>query len=131
MVVPVSVEGRSYYRALAGPAKDSVEAASLLRHVAGTSGSDSSGWVLRNTPREFELGELPDLAAAERRREVLRGLDIPAYVLAVDYSDGSTRFRVYAGAYADEAEASLLLAQLTDRGLNTAHLADRKGRLPA
>ena len=62
---------------------------------------------------------------------VLRGLDVPAYVLAVDYTDGSTRYRVYAGAYADEAEASLLLLHLTDSGLNAAHLSDRKGRLPA
>ena len=131
LVVPVEVGGRSYYRALAGPATDSADAASLLERVASGAGVDPSTWVLRRTPQAFELGEMPDLVAAERRVEVLRGLDVPAYVLAVDYTDGSTRYRVYAGAYADEAEAALLLLHLTDRDLNNAHLVDRKGRLPA
>jgi hypothetical protein len=57
-------------------------------------------------------------------------MGVPAYVLAVDYTDGSARFRVYAGAFANEAEASLMLRHLTDSGLSAAHLSDRKGRIP-
>ena len=67
---------------------------------------------------------VPDYHAAEAGAQVL------AYVLAVDYSDGSSRYRVYAGAFADDAEASLLLLHLTDRGMNAARLVERKGRLP-
>jgi len=130
MVVPVEVNGRSYYRALAGPATDSADAAALRERIASATGRDPTDWVLRRTPQAFEMGEMPDLQAAQEQVGVLRGLDVPAYVLAVDYSDGSVAFRVYAGAYADEAEASLLLRHIADSGLSAAHLSDRKGRLP-
>jgi hypothetical protein len=48
----------------------------------------------------------------------------------VTYSDGSVRFRVYAGAFADEAEAIYLSGLLQERGLSSATLSERTGRLP-
>ena len=68
--------------------------------------------------------------AAETRAQELEAVDVPAYVLAVDYSDGSVRYRVYAGAFADRTEASSLSALLQKQGLDGATLSDRIGRLP-
>jgi hypothetical protein len=127
---PVNVAGQVVYRVLAGPAIDSAAALALGARIAELSGLDSGGWVPRRTPRAFQLGEMPDQGAALRRSEVLQGLGVPAYVLAVTYSDGSVRFRVYAGAYADEAEATYLSGVLQERGLSGATLSDRTGRLP-
>ncbi|HSM61555.1 MAG TPA: SPOR domain-containing protein, partial [Longimicrobiales bacterium] len=128
--VPVRLDGTLYHRVLAGPASDSADASRLAGVIARALGADPSRWVLRPTPWAFRLGELPDLETARRRVEVLTDLGIPAYVVAVDYSDGSSRYRVYAGAYADELEAAHLEALLTERGLSTATLSERIGRLP-
>jgi cell division protein FtsN len=61
---------------------------------------------------------------------VLVGLDVPAYVLAMDMSDGSTRYRIYAGAYANEQEATYLRGHLEAQGLNDPTLSTRVGRIP-
>ena len=130
ITAPVDVSGTVFHRVLAGPAQDSAGALELASRVAATSGADPSRWVARRTPRAFQLGETPELDAAQRRSDVLDGLGIPAYILAVDYDDGTVRYRVYAGAYADESEASYLSGLLQERGLSTATLSDRIGRLP-
>jgi SPOR domain len=128
--VPVDVKGVTFRRVLAGPTADSTSAVALAGRIAQTTGLDPSSWVIRAGPRAFLLGETPDRDGALRRVEVLEGLDVPAYVLAVDYSDGSVRYRVYAGAFADEVEASFLSALLKERGLDGATLSVRIGRLP-
>jgi len=127
---PVDVEGQILHRVLAGPAADSAAAMSLGARVAEAAGLGADGWMPRRTPRAFHLGEMPEQEAALRRSQVLQGLGVPSYVLAVTYSDGSVRFRVYAGAYADDAEATYLSGLLQERGLSGATLSDRTGRLP-
>jgi hypothetical protein len=127
--VPVEVNGRVFYRVLAGPALDSADALRLSGVVALAAGVDSSTWVIRETPLAFRVGEMHDLDAADRRVSTLSELGVPAYVLAVDYSDGSTRYRVYTGAYGNEGEASHLSRMLAERGLGAAALSDRIGRL--
>jgi hypothetical protein len=128
--VPVEVDGTLYHRVLAGPATDSAAVAVLSARIAESASLDPSSWVARWTPKAFVLGEMPDREAADRRVGVLGGLGISAYVLAVDYSDGSTRYRVFSGAFADDAEASYLSGLLDERGLSSATLSDRTGRLP-
>ncbi|MDP2957995.1 MAG: SPOR domain-containing protein [Longimicrobiales bacterium] len=130
ITAPVEIEGSVVHRVMAGPAEDSAAAVSLAGRVAEATGLDPTTWVARWTPLAYQLGEMPELEAARRRSDVLVGLGVPAYVLAVAYSDGSTRFRVYAGAYADETEASYLSGLLQERGLSSATLSDRTGRLP-
>jgi hypothetical protein len=127
---PVDMGGQVLHRVLAGAAADSIAALALGARVAEAAGIGAGDWVARWTPRAFQLGEMPDAEAALRRSEVLQGLGVPSYVLAVTYSDGSVRFRVYAGAYADEAEASYLSGLLKERGLSSATLSERTGRLP-
>lgn len=128
--VPVQVDGRTLHRVLAGPVADSAAALALAGEIALASGLDPSGWLPRSTPKAYQLGEMADLDAARRRALVLADLEVPAYVLAVAYSDGSVRYRVYAGAFADEAEASLLSGLLVERGLSSATFSDRIGHLP-
>ncbi|HSG08370.1 MAG TPA: SPOR domain-containing protein [Longimicrobiales bacterium] len=128
--VPVEVEGTLYHRVLAGPAADSTTLAALTSHVAEAASLNPSPWVARWTPLAFQLGETGDRGAADRRVEALGQLGVSAYVLAVDYSDGSVRYRVFAGAFADAAEASYLSGLLDERGLSGALLSDRIGRLP-
>jgi len=127
---PVDMGGQVLHRVLAGTSADSTAALALGARVAEAAGIGAGDWVARRTPLAFQLGEMPDAEAASRRSEVLQGLGVPSYVLAVTYSDGSVRFRVYAGAYADEAEASYLSGLLNERGLSSATLSERTGRLP-
>ena len=129
-MAPVEIDGTVFHRLLVGPAQDSAEAVGLLARVAQASGLNASDLIVRATPLAFELGEVNELEAAARRAEVLRGLDVPAYVLAVEYADGAVRYRVYAGAYADETEARYLLGLLAERLVNSAVLRQRTGRLP-
>ena len=130
VAVPVDVQGTVMHRVLAGPATDSAAAVALADRVGQSAGLDPAGWVARWTPRAFQLGEMADLEAARRRAGVLTGMGVPAYVLAVPFSDGSLRFRVYAGAYADASEASYLSGLLDERGLSSASLSERTGHLP-
>jgi hypothetical protein len=129
-VVPLEVSGRLYHRILAGPATDSAHAAAVATHVAEIVGLDPSQWVIRPTPSAFDFRETADRAAAERRAEDLREQGLPAYVLAIDYSDGSTAYRIYVGAYADEQEAAYLTNVLAERGFGLATFSHRTGRLP-
>ncbi len=130
ITVPVDVAGQILHRVVAGPAADSASALALGARVAEAVGLAPDAWMARWTPRAFQLGEMPDEEAALRRSEVLQGLGVPSYVLAVTHSDGSVRFRVYAGAYADEAEATYLSGLLQERGLSSATFSERTGRLP-
>ncbi len=128
--VPVEIDGALVYRVLLGPASSAAEASAMAKRVAARIGANASTWLVRPTPLAFELGEMDDLQAANRRVEELRGLDVSAYLLAVDFADGATRYRVYAGAFADQDEASWLEAHLVSMGLSDTTLSDRIGRLP-
>jgi hypothetical protein len=128
--VPVEVEGTLFYRVLAGPAADSAAVLALASRIAESASLDPSPWMARWTPLAFQFGEAQDREAAELRVDALEGLGVSAYVLAVDYSDGAIRYRVFAGAFADATEASYLSGLLDERGLSSATLSDRTGRLP-
>jgi hypothetical protein len=127
IVAPVEVEGREYHRILAGPVSDSA-AAEVLRPLVG---GEAGEGVVRPAPLAFLVGESRERSAAERRREVLAELDVPAHILALARSDGSTLFRVYVGAYADAREAAFMEARLRDRNVENAPLVDRLGTPPA
>lgn len=128
--VPVAVEGKVYHRILVGPARDMEDASRIAGDMARVLGVDSSTWVVRPTARAFLMGEWEEIDDARRREASLVEAGFPAYVLAVDYSDGTTRYRVYVGAFADEVEAEHLSSLLRERGLPSAILTDRIGRLP-
>jgi cell division septation protein DedD len=127
---PVVVNGTVFHRLLAGPARDSAEAIALLARLRAAGGVAEQDLAVRATPLAFRLGETGALEEARRRADELKSLEIPAYVLAVEYADGAVRHRIYAGAYANEAEAEYLTARLAERGLGGALLSQRTGRVP-
>ena len=129
LLAPVEVNGRPWFRLLAGPAPDQAAADGMRRTLAGLDGSDGSEWLVREARLAFLLGETRGRAAADQRVSVLRSLGIPAHVLRVPYTDGSEIFRVYAGAYATEAEAGYLRSLLADQDITNAPLVERIGSL--
>jgi len=102
--VPVLVSGRVFHRILAGPATDSAAAEELRTSLGETlSDEDSSVWVVRATPVVFDLGNYGSREVSDRKADKLA-------VTGLAPSDGLS-FRVYAGAYADSAGASVAHAQ--------------------
>ncbi len=129
VVAPVSVDDVTYHRVLLGPAADSAEAVELAARVAQSTGANASDWIIRATPLAFQLGPAVDNVAAQGRLAEALGMGVPAYVLPIEYQDGSVLYRVYAGAFADEEEASYLREHLAAQGLATATLVTRLGRV--
>ncbi len=131
VLAPVEVGGTVYQRLLVGPALDSAGTLALRASLAATlPREDASRWVVRPTPLAWALGEAGDTAEARRRVEALDARDVPAYALEVPAPGGGRRYRLYAGAYADTAEAAWLGRFLTDEGVADAVLTERAG-LPA
>jgi len=127
VVAPVQVGGVPFHRVLGGVAQDPAGARSAAEAISASTGEPSAGWIVRETRVAFTLDELarPDSAQALSRAWNRRG--IPAYVLAVDYSDGTTGYRVLAGAYADDGEAAYLARLLAESGVDPVELAERVG----
>jgi len=128
-IVPVEVGGTAYRRLLAGLAPDSGAVEALRSRLGALLGEEPDGWVARRTHLAFLVATSPDRAEAEGAVAGLAQGGIPAYVLQVDRSDGSTLYDVYAGAFADAEEAAALRATLQRAGV-TAPLRERRGSLP-
>lgn len=127
-VAPVGGRVSRFYRLLAGPFPDTTRAIAVGDLLGDRSlGSDPGGYLLRETPLAYELGTYDDRGVAEERAVALRDRRIPAYILPIPYSDGSERYRIYAGAYADAGEAGLLGSILDDAELD-AELVRLRGR---
>lgn len=121
-VSPEEIQGILYFRILSGLAADTAAATSLrdrLVDAGAIEEEDATGSLslVQFTPLAFELGEFETPSAAAGRADELWSLQIPTYPAAIDYSDGSTRWRLYAGAYADSASASGLREMLETAGI--------------
>ncbi|MBI4520396.1 MAG: SPOR domain-containing protein [Gemmatimonadetes bacterium] len=123
---PVVVNGQMFYRVLVGAVPDSAGAQVLGERLvaAGLGGGDA---LLRDATLAFDLAAFPDRGLADRRVRELADLLIPAYVVTVPQSDGSERYQVYAGGYANEQEASAMRELLRTNGIDVP-LAPRRGR---
>jgi hypothetical protein len=118
VVSPVEVNGQVLFRLMAGVAHDSTAAALRAGLGRTLSSEDPATWQARPGPLSFHLGSFPTLEAASARVNELDGRGIPAYTLR--QADGTTSqlvFDVWAGAYADEAEAAYLRASLDVQGI--------------
>ncbi len=73
------------------------------------------------------MARSPILVLATERRDEVRALALPAYVLGVEMSDGSLEYRVYVGAYTDVDESSHLRSMLKQNGLVDVALVQRFG----
>ncbi len=128
ITVPVRVSGRVFHRILVGPATDSGAAEELRASLAETlSDEESALWIVRATPLAFTLGEYESREAADRRAEEVPVAWLAPYVFEVGAPDRPS-FRVFAGAYADSAEASVVHAQFRELGEEPPELVRRVGR---
>ena len=129
--VPVLVSGRVFHRILAGPATDSAAAEDLRRSLGESlSEQNSAVWIVRATPLAFALGDYEVREEAERRAEEIPVALLTPYVFEVGLTERPS-FRVYAGAYADSAEASVAHARFVEAGEEMPQLVRRVGRYVA
>ncbi|HLU24656.1 MAG TPA: SPOR domain-containing protein [Longimicrobiales bacterium] len=127
-VAPVLVERAVYYRVLAGPTADASAAQALMRRlVAERHKRAEEAWAVRPTAMAFHLGDFDTREAASARERELRELGVPSYILEIPLRSGGTRFRLYAGAYQNAAEAEVLEQILRNAGIQ-ARLIERVGR---
>ena len=132
-VAPVQLGGRVVNRVMAGPLADSLQARELGRTLVERLGAGArlDDWVIRQVRLAFPVDEFefgPDAEArADQRVAQLQGQGIPAHVLALTRSDGSTVLRIYAGAFAEADEAGWLATRLAQLGIEHGPLSDRVG----
>lgn len=142
-LAPVVVNGSFYYRLLAGPVTDSVAGERLMaRLVERGHKTAEDPWAILRTVYAFHLGEFDTEGDAQARvRElaestveeedeagnpVERRAPITAYVVPIRYDPGDPRYRVYGGAYENEAEAEVMREMLSKVG-EEARLISRTG----
>src|SRR3954453_17377066 len=109
-VFPEEISGMVYYKVYAGMLDDTVQAAALRTQLvaAQLANPDDVGGpaaLIQARPWTFDLGPYPTREAADRRAAELATAAIYASPTAVPQTDGSERWRLYAGAYPDSARA--------------------------
>ena len=131
-VTPLDVNGRSQFALYAGPAYNVVEATALREPVAVvmTDRENPADWEVRGRQYAFYFGEYESEVNAQGRVEALARASIPAYSLQVAYADGSSRVRVYGGAFRDEVEAEEMGRMINAADIGALVLTPRRGTLP-
>lgn len=128
-VGPIVVDGTLFYRVMAGPVRDSA-AAAVLRDtlIAKRIKTISLGGDLVAAPYAFLLGEFDSRGRAQEQREAAKTKGIPSYVVEVKVDDGSTHYKLYAGAYTGPGEAEFMRPILKAAGLPD-NLVERTGSI--
>ena len=134
-VVPELRQGVTYWMVMAGMAGDTTAVRALRDRLVAEDVADEESVggrydLIQHRPLAYELGEYPTAGQARARADSLTGRAIPAYVAPVPYSDGSERWKVYAGAYRDSASSAPMRQLLTGASLSP-KLVERTGRPPA
>ena len=127
--VPVGADGGLVYRVVAGPAATASEAEGIRTSLTGFLGrAASSSATVRSTGLTFLLGAFEDYPEAKERVATAGQRGVPAYLAEFPVSGGRMVYRVYAGAFASEAEAAALGSVLEDAGFGMTPLIERVGR---
>ena len=134
-VTPEMTGDKLYYKVFSGALADSADAVALRERLlrSGVVNADDVGTaddLILVRPYAVELGELSTPEAAQARADSLNERAIPAYAVAVPFDDGTERYKVYGGAFADSAGAAPMLRMVRQAGL-PARLVARTGRTPA
>ena len=131
-VTPLDVNGRSQFALYAGPAYNAVEATALREPIAVvmTDRENPDDWEVRGRQYAFYFGEYESEVNARGRVEALARASIPAYSLQVAYADGSSRVRVYGGAFRDEVGAEEMGRMINAADIGALVLTPRRGILP-
>lgn len=130
-ISPEEIQGILYYRILAGLAQDTVGAVRVREQLVAAGSvdpEDAAGtWsLIQYTPLAYELGEFDSPEAAAAAADSLRAQEIPAYPVALPYSDGSRRWRLYGGAFRDSTSAEKMRQMLEAAGVQP-RLVSREG----
>lgn len=134
-IVPELRRDITYWMVMAGMAGDTTAVLALRDRLVAEKVADEESVggrydLIQHRPLAYELGEYADAAQARARADSLTGRAIPAYVAPVPYSDGSERWKVYAGAYRDTA-SSAPMRELLNGASIPPKLVERTGRPPA
>jgi hypothetical protein len=131
IAAPVEVNGRVYWRVLAGPVPGIQDAEGLRSTLPPRLGyASGAAWVVHWTPMAFLLAQAPSLSEAQATAASLRSRTIPAYVLEGTSGSGSPVWRVYAGAYSSDEEAAVLAQRILEVEGSVPDLARRTGLAP-
>lgn len=125
-MAPTTIRDVRYQRILAGAVASETEASVLMDELAAAGvAEEANAWLLRPVRLAYDLGVFTDRPAMEARIAQLASLGIPAYSLETTL-DGMPVFRVYGGAYENEAAAAPMSAALNAAG-EVATLIARRG----
>jgi hypothetical protein len=136
-VVPELTQGVLYYKVMAGLLSDTTAATELRRQLVQNgvvaeqdARDDAPGrWnLIQARPLAFHLGEFADRTEALARSDSLVARGIPTYPVPFPYSDGTERYRLYAGAFPDSLQAEELRQMLRAAEI-PARLVTRIGRV--
>jgi hypothetical protein len=114
-IVPELTQGVLYYKVMAGTLRDSAAGAALRQRLvdAGVIAAEDArddafgSWsLIQARPLTYQLGEFATRDEAATHSDSLSARGIPSYAVALRYSDGAPRWRVYGGAYADSIQAA-------------------------
>ena len=126
---PTVVQGRMYYRVLAGPLPDSATAAAvrdtLMARRIKTVALASDLLV---APYAFLIGTFPRRTDAQAKATEAVGRGIPTYIVPIADADGTTLYRLYAGAYSGQGDAAFLRDMLKGASLPDS-LVERTGSI--
>ncbi|MEN8375845.1 MAG: hypothetical protein ABFS34_10395 [Gemmatimonadota bacterium] len=118
LITPFLLDQVVYYRVMAGPYADSMEAVAVRDILYGDGRKATVGeWDVRPTSFGFLIDEAETAAAARARAAELLDAGIPAYPVPVA-PDGATR--IYAGAFELREQAPVLADPLAQAGLDPA-----------
>jgi hypothetical protein len=123
-----AVHGAVYHKVMIGAVADTLAGRALREHLVLDGvvdrGVASSSWNhLQATPLAFHLGEFSAPHSARIVSDSLSRDSIFAYEVPIVYSDGSTRLRLYAGAYRDSTSADAMRARLDSAGIEAPLIA--------
>jgi len=121
---PILIRETPWFRVVAGAYPDSASAAALLDTLRARGSSDAGRAVIERFPYALLVArDVPDSAVASRV-SVYRTRGLPVYALL--QSDGTAR--LFAGAFKEPDEATLLYDALRTSGIQTS-LVYRTGRV--
>jgi cell division septation protein DedD len=130
VVAPVEVDGRAWFRLLAGPASDRAAVDGVRERLVGGGRGGGGDWIVRRAPLAFLVAAHSSLPLARRNVQALEDSGIPSYVLVHRGENGAVRYRVYVGAYANAAEAGYMARILDENRIEDAQLTERRGVRP-
>jgi hypothetical protein len=122
-IVPELTQGVLYYKIMAGILTDTASAIELRSRLVDAreiSPADARtdgprNWsLIQARPLAFEIGEFASIAEAAARADSLAERGIPSYPAVLPYSDGSERWRLYGGAFADTSHSEEMRRMLDD-----------------